>query len=91
MVDSAVVGRFVGEQALAAVGASYSLTNVFIFVAGGGGLGASVIVSRYFGAKNYSKMKTAKDIPRAMAAVWGGGMEKCYGGRIWREPGNGPR
>lgn len=59
MVDSAVVGRFVGEQALAAVGASYSLTNVFIFVAGGGGIGASVIVSRYFGAKNYSKMKTA--------------------------------
>ena len=30
MADSAIVGRFVGEQALAAVGASYSLTNVFI-------------------------------------------------------------
>lgn len=59
MADSAIVGRFVGEQALAAVGASYSLTNVFICVAIGGGIGASVVVSRYFGAKDYSKMKLA--------------------------------
>ncbi len=59
MVDSAVVGRFVSEQALAAVGASYSLTNIFICVALGGGIGASVIVSRYFGAKNYNRMKLA--------------------------------
>lgn len=59
MVDSAVVGRFVGEQALAAVGASYSLTNIFICVAIGGGMGASVTVSRYFGGKSYGKMKTA--------------------------------
>ena len=59
MADSAIVGRFVSEQALAAVGASYSLTNVFICVAIGGGIGASVIVSRHFGAKEYGKMKTA--------------------------------
>ena len=59
MVDSAIVGRLVGEQALAAVGASYSLTNIFICVAIGGGIGASVIVSRYFGAREYSKMKLA--------------------------------
>ena len=51
MVDSAIVGRYVSEQALAAVGASYSLTNVFICVAIGGGMGASVVVSRHFGAK----------------------------------------
>ena len=48
MVDSAIVGRYVSEQALAAVGASYSLTNVFICVAIGGGMGASVVVSRRF-------------------------------------------
>lgn len=59
MADSAIVGRFVGEQALAAVGASYSLTNIFICIAMGGGMGASVIVSRYFGAKQYNKMKLA--------------------------------
>ena len=46
MVDSAMVGRFVSEQALAAVGASYSLTNIFICVAIGGGIGASGTVSR---------------------------------------------
>lgn len=59
MADSAIVGRFVGEQALAAVGASYSLTNIFICVAFGGGIGASVIVSRYFGAGQYRAMKRA--------------------------------
>ena len=59
MADSAIVGRFVSEQALAAVGASYSLTNIFICVAIGGGMGASVIVSQYFGAQKYNRMKTA--------------------------------
>ena len=59
MADSAIVGRYVGEQALAAVGASYSLTNIFICVALGGGIGASVIVSRYFGARDYKKTITA--------------------------------
>ena len=59
MADSAMVGHFVSEQALAAVGASYSLTNIFICVAIGGGLGASVIVSQYFGAQKYNRMKTA--------------------------------
>lgn len=59
MADSAIVGRFVSEQALAAVGASYSLTNIFICIALGGGIGASVVVSRYFGAKKYAEMKLA--------------------------------
>jgi len=56
MVDSIVVGRFVSESALAAVGASYALTTVFISIAIGGGVGASVITSRYFGARDYRKM-----------------------------------
>lgn len=58
-VDSIIVGQFVGEEALAAVGASYSLTTVFIMVAIGGGIGASVITSQYLGAGYYSKMKTS--------------------------------
>lgn len=57
MADSAIVGRLVGEKALAAVGAAYSLTNIFICVAIGGGIGASVIVSQYFGHGNYGKLK----------------------------------
>ena len=59
MADSAIVGRLVGEKALAAVGAAYSLTNIFICVAIGGGIGASVIVSQYFGHGNYGKLKKA--------------------------------
>lgn len=56
MADSVIVGRFVSEDALAAVGASYSFTNVFICIAIGGGVGASVIISRYWGARDYKKM-----------------------------------
>lgn len=59
ITDSVVVGRFVGEQALAAVGASYAVTNVFIAVAIGGGIGSSVIISQFYGAGDMSKMKTA--------------------------------
>lgn len=58
-VDSIIVGQFVGEDALAAVGASYSLTTVFIMIAIGGGIGASVITSQYLGAKCYRQMKTS--------------------------------
>lgn len=59
MVDSIIVGKFVGEEALAAVGASYALTTVFISIAIGGGMGASVLTSQYLGAKQYAKMKTS--------------------------------
>ena len=57
MADSVIVGRFVGEDALAAVGASYSLTTVFISVAIGGGMGASVLTSQYLGAKDYRNLR----------------------------------
>lgn len=77
MVDSIVVGRFVSENALAAVGASYALTTVFISVAIGGGVGASVITSRYFGARDYEKMKlsirTALTVFLVLSLVLGGG------------------
>ena len=59
MVDTIIVGKYVGEDALAAVGASYALTTVFVMIAIGGGTGASVIISQYLGAKENGKMKTA--------------------------------
>ncbi len=61
LVDSMVVGRYVSEDALAAIGACYAFTNVFIWVASGGGIGASVVVSRTFGARQYKTMKRAID------------------------------
>ena len=57
MADSMIVGRLVGENALASIGASYALTTVFISIAIGGGVGSSVITSRAFGAKDYQKVK----------------------------------
>ena len=76
MVDSIVVGRFVSENALAAVGASYALTTVFISIAIGGGVGASVITSRYFGARDYRKMmlsiRTALTVFLVTSVVLGG-------------------
>ena len=48
MADSVIVGRYIGEQALAAIGVSSALTHIFICFAMGGGVGASVIVGRYF-------------------------------------------
>ncbi|WP_285823541.1 MATE family efflux transporter [Schaedlerella arabinosiphila] len=59
MADSVIVGNLVGEEALAAVGASYSFTTVFIMVAIGSGMGASVLASQYLGAKKYREMKTS--------------------------------
>ena len=59
MADSMIVGNYVGEDALAAVGASYALTNVFIMIAIGGGNGAAVLTAQYLGAGQYGKMKTS--------------------------------
>ena len=59
IIDAAIVGRYVSGVALAAIGASYSLTNIFICIAIGGGMGASVVVSQYFGSLQYKKMKSA--------------------------------
>lgn len=59
IADSFVAGKFINENALAAVGNSYEITLIFIAFAFGCNIGCSVIVSRFFGAKNYSDMKTA--------------------------------
>ena len=59
LADSFVAGKFIGENALAAVGNSYEITLIFIAFAFGCNIGCSVIVSRFFGAKEYTNVKTA--------------------------------
>ena len=59
IADSLIAGRFAGEEALAAVGASYPITNVFNAVAFGCNIGCSVVISQYFGAKDFKNVKTA--------------------------------
>ena len=62
IADSFVAGKFIGENALAAVGNSYEITLIFIAFAFGCNIGCSVIVSRYFGAKEYREMKTSVSV-----------------------------
>ena len=59
IADSWVAGKFVSQNALAAVGNSYEITLIFIAFAFGCNIGCSVIVSQLFGAREYDKMKTA--------------------------------
>ena len=59
IADSLVAGKLIGENALAAVGNSYEITLIFLAFSFGCNIGGSVIVSRYFGAKDYNTMKTA--------------------------------
>ena len=59
IADSFVAGKFVGENALAAVGNSYEITLIFIAFGFGCNMGCSVIVSRLFGAKQYKDLKTS--------------------------------
>lgn len=59
IADSWVAGKFIGQNALAAVGNSYEITLIFIAFAFGCNIGCSVIVSQLFGAREYGKMKTA--------------------------------
>ena len=59
IADSWVAGRFIGQNALAAVGNSYEITLIFIAFAFGCNMGCSVMVSGLFGARDYAGMKTA--------------------------------
>jgi putative MATE family efflux protein len=57
MVDSIVVGKFVGKDALAAVGATGSLGFLIIGLAFGLAAGVSIVISQYFGAKDYDNVR----------------------------------
>lgn len=59
MADSMIAGKFAGEDALAAVGASYPITMIFMAVAVGSNIGCTVVLSQLFGAKAYDKVRTA--------------------------------
>ncbi len=59
LADSWVAGKFIGQNAFAAVGNSYEITLIFIAFAFGCNIACSVIVSQLFGAKEFGRMKTA--------------------------------
>lgn len=55
--DTVIVGKFVGKEALAAVGSSGALINLLVSMLMGVAVGAGVVVSRYYGAKQYEEMR----------------------------------
>ena len=55
--DTVIVGKFVGKEALAAVGSSGALINLLVSLFMGVAVGAGVVVSRYYGAKQYEEMR----------------------------------
>lgn len=59
IADSLVAGKFIGENALAAVGNAYDVTLIFLAFAFGCNIGCSVVVARFFGAGRWREMKTA--------------------------------
>ena len=52
IADSVIAGKFAGEDALAAVGASYPITMIFMAIAVGSNIGCSVVISNLFGARD---------------------------------------
>ena len=73
-VDSIVVGNYVSSQALAAVGTSNSLINLIIGMFLGISVGAGVIISQYYGAKNHRKLSWAVHTCIALSISGGLGM-----------------
>jgi putative MATE family efflux protein len=61
VVDSIVVGKFIGKEALAAVGASFPVIFIMFSLIIGLVMGTTVVISQYFGAKDYVKVKRAID------------------------------
>jgi len=61
IVDSLVVGNFLGKDALAAVGASFPVIFALISLIIGVATGATIIIAQYFGAKDYKNVKRAID------------------------------
>ena len=61
MVDSWTVGNFVGDTALTAVGAGFSVMNLFISLFTGMSTGATVVVSQYFGARQMERVQAVVD------------------------------
>lgn len=61
VVDSIIVGKYVGKEALAGIIASSQVAMVVISLVIGIGIGGTVVVAQYFGARNYEKVRQTSD------------------------------
>jgi len=61
VVDSAIVGKYLGDSALAAVGASFPIIFLLISLIIGVTIGGTITISHFFGAKEFDKVRTTVD------------------------------
>jgi putative MATE family efflux protein len=61
IIDSIIVGQFLGKQALAAVGASFPIIFTLISLVIGIATGSTIVIAQYFGAKDFDKVKRSID------------------------------
>ena len=61
IVDTIIIGRYIGTDAVAAAGASFPVIFVLISLVIGITTGTTIIISQYYGAKDYEKVKRAID------------------------------
>lgn len=69
--DTVVVGRFAGEQALAAVGSTGSLCGLLISLFNGLSVGSNVLIAKYLGAGDHEKIEKSVHTSITMAAISG--------------------
>ena len=69
-VDQIIVGRFLGKEALASVGASFPVIFTLIALIIGIASGGTIVIAQFFGAKNYNKVKRAIDTVFIVMAVF---------------------
>ncbi len=69
LVDSLVVGNFVGKEALAAVGSTFILNFLLVSLFGGLGMGFSIVIAQFHGAGKGDQVKAAADTGYAASAL----------------------
>jgi putative MATE family efflux protein len=84
VVDSIIVGNYVGKVALAAVGASFPVIFVMISLIIGIVMGTTIVISQYFGAGDYVRVRRAIDTMYIYSLVAGGIVS--IAGLIFAEP-----
>lgn len=84
MVDSIIVGRFVGSGALAAIGVSETIVKVLVGFFNGMAAGFTIIIAKYFGAKDREKLDQIVNAVLQLALLLGIGM--TAGGLVLIKP-----
>jgi len=61
IIDSVIVGNFIGKQALAAVGASFPIIFLLVSLVLGIATGSTIVIAQYFGAKKFENVQKTVD------------------------------